>query len=156
MTIRLEGFTELNRFVEALSGQQVRAVSRASLKAAVKPILKQAKANLKGNKRSGTLAREIKSGDYKKKSRSGKSFSSGKVTVALFATGKAHHAHLVESGTKERFNKAGASRGTMPATHFMENAVNSHSGTYRVKLVRELRKRMVKKAVQVARKAGFK
>jgi hypothetical protein len=31
------------------------------------------------------------------------------------------HAHLVDRGTKERFNKAGASRGIMPANRFWED-----------------------------------
>lgn len=42
---------------------------------------------------------------------------------------KAYHAHLVEYGTVERYNKSGASRGVMPKKPFMEPAYESEKGT---------------------------
>lgn len=42
---------------------------------------------------------------------------------------RAYHAHLVEYGTVERYNKEGASRGVMPKKPFMKPAFESEKGT---------------------------
>lgn len=39
--------------------------------------------------------------------------------------GQAPHAHIVEEGTKERFTEEGASRGEMPALHFVKKTYNA-------------------------------
>lgn len=76
------------------------------------------------------------------KERYGSGREIGQVAVGPRRRGryKGYHAHLVEYGTKERFNRRGASRGRMPAKPFAKPAFDATKdqvlGNYRLEVGR--------------------
>lgn len=81
------------------------SIIRKRGRASLRRVLSTKPSNVK--QRTGNLLSSIATRTYKKKGKSHIGF--GK---------KGHHAHLVDSGTKERYTSTGARRGKMPGNRF--------------------------------------
>jgi hypothetical protein len=102
-----------------------------AMRMAVTPIKKAMRVALKGHRVTGNLRKSI----VDRVRRYGRGYIVGVVGPSWFL---GRHSHLVEHGTKPRYTKKGASRGTMPAIPFAQSAYKSTRKQVEVRLRRKI------------------
>lgn len=119
ISIDTRNIAVLEDFFKNMAYFDKRPIFISAFRKAAKPILQQARALVP--RRTGKLARSL-----------GSDTVQGEISLEAGAMRRrgGHVAHLVESGTVERFyitrkNKVRKSTGRITATHFFENAYNS-------------------------------
>lgn len=148
--LKLEGFKEFDRFLKQLPEQPLRRATRGAIRASAKPITKQIKANLKGHKHTGNLARSVTVENRKFRSVS-------KVAVLIgFKKPEGNHAVLVEFGTGPRVTDSGKSTGRMPALRFFTRAIDTKKREQVVVMTKELKKRFQKEVSKLARQTRLR
>lgn len=148
--LKLEGFKEFNNFLKQLPAQPLRRAARGAIRASAKPVTKQIKANLKGHKHTGNLARSVTVQNRKQR-------NNNKVAVLVgFKKPEGNHAVLVEFGTGPRFTKAGKSTGSMPALRFFTRALDTKRREQTLILRQELKKRLEKEVSKLARQTRLR
>ena len=122
----------LEDFFKEMSRGDKRPIFLKGFRRAAKPILEAARSTVP--RRTGKLARSLRSDAVQ-----------GEIALEVGAMRRrgGNHAHLVESGTEERFyvtrkNKVKKSTGRITATHFFENAFNRVEPQVRDSIVDEI------------------
>lgn len=122
--IKILDLKEIDKMFEdlLLTDKEGASIKRATLKDALKPIVKDAKSNLKssGNSKTGNLLKSI--GVIAKVRRN----TAYAATGARRGPEKGNHFHLINSGTVERTTASGANRGSVKGTGFFDRAVTSN------------------------------
>ena len=139
--IKIEGDKELQKLFKLLPSQIGRRAIRGALIASAKPILKQAKQNVKIRRRTGRLMRSIKS----KSAKSGKRQVKAEVVVLVGPTGDGFHGVFLEVGTKRQ-----------KKTPFLAPAVEAKANEHRRILANELGPRIMNEARKLATKLKTK
>jgi len=148
--LKLEGFKEFDKFLKKLPEQPLRRATRGAIRASAKPITKQIKANLKGHKHTGNLARSVTVQNRKFRTVS-------KVAVLVgFKKPQGNHAVLVEFGTGPRVTSSGKSTGSMPALRFFTRALDSTKTQQASVMKTELKKRFEKEVSKLARQTRLR
>ena len=117
-TVNVNGqdYAKLQTILQQFSDCEQQAAIDYGLNKAMEPVIQKGKANLASRNKvyRGNLSSSFGKKIDKK---------SGKKIYAGFKRPKGAHSHLVDRGTKQRFTKAGASRGKMPGSKFWTDAV---------------------------------
>jgi HK97 gp10 family phage protein len=103
---------------------------------AINTVAKSFKAGLKAATPVGPTGNLQKSITHKTARYSGSGIAIGFIGPNWWNKGR--HGHLVEAGTKARFNKAGASRGIMPAAPFLQPWFDQNKAAMESQLAAEL------------------
>ncbi|WP_010662544.1 hypothetical protein [Marinilabilia salmonicolor] len=105
-----------------LTSKEGASIKRATMKDSLKPIVKDAKNNLRssGHNKTGNL---LKSLGVIAKVRDNTAYAA---TGARKGPGKGNHFHLINSGTKVRTTATGANRGSVKGSKFFDSAVTSN------------------------------
>ncbi len=135
---------ELSRFVTSVKRTERKAVKKA-LAAAVRPVVKAARANVrKGGGGVATLARAVRGGAWK---RGGGATAYIRGPKDYRASGRDYHNFKLlffEGGTAERFSRVRGGkkgrRGRIKAAHFFANAIAAKSAQGAAAFETELRK----------------
>lgn len=94
MTVKIKGEKQMLANFKKLPAQVARRVARGALIASARPIIKQAKSNLRPHKRTGLLIESIKSKSAKKGKRAG-----DEVTILVGPTTRGFYGSFLEFGT---------------------------------------------------------
>lgn len=152
-SFEIQGVKELMSAFEQLPTMSMqKTVVRNALKKAALPIVAAAKQNVPRGKTGNLEKSIIVSTSLKASQRRGRIIDRSTVTVHVGST--APHAHLIEFGTKDRTNKAGAGRGHVTPNPFMRNAWDATKGTAMAIIVVEMRKQIYAAARRLAKRAG--
>lgn len=113
--VRVTGFKEIDQVLKGLPQQLSHKVLQAAHMAAAKPLIEAEKLGAPEGP-TGNLVDSIGA----IKTSIGRAQSLGEIHVGPRRGGrfKGHAGHLVEHGTKQRTNRRGANRGSMPARPF--------------------------------------
>jgi len=158
--IRVKGLNELQRFLEQLSAKMEANVMRAALRAASKPILNAAKANVPVGEpsRKGARVYKLYQGVLRDSIRVSSRIDSrtGKITASVKAGGKVRgsganvfYAHMVEFGTRPHsLAKNGKGEINHPGVTprpFMRPALDANAPAAVVAAGEYIKKRLAKK-----------
>lgn len=145
MSVRVEGLAELEREMEALSQRMGRAALRRAMKKAAEPLVEAARAAAPRDR--GGLAASVGMGGRLNRNQARqhrKAFADDRASIELFvgasyAKGRGgRHAHLVEFGTGNRFQRNGRFVGRMPARPWLRPAWDAN----RDRLLADLRRHL--------------
>lgn len=114
LTLKLMTDKELIRKLERLDGRLRGSIARKAMRAASAPVIAAERQTAPVD--LGNLRQSI---TKKIRTKAGRTYA-----VIGPAVPEGAHAHLVESGTKERFTASGASRGSVTGVKWMERAFN--------------------------------
>ncbi len=121
--IELFGFKELDDFFEKMERKDQRKVILDAYRIGAKPLIKEARSNLKQKTESNTRRLYKSLGFVALRAKRQSVFASAKVGARRFGRYQGFHGHLVDKGTGNRSTAKGKSRGAMPATSFFSDAV---------------------------------
>lgn len=136
----ITGEKALQKLLKKLPDKVTRKVTRQAINAAANPVLKAARANVPTGEGvlKSSLAKKVKT------------YTKSQSIIAIIGP-KLHaapHAHLVEKGTDDRHHKTGKSTGRMPASHFLQKALDENQtasiSTMKTKLGKGIEKEAAK------------
>jgi len=158
-TVSVEGLRETEAALRDLGKSLGKAVARRVVKRALQPVADRAKATVEANsKRSGGLAESIVVTTSKTKAArrvTRNTAKAGRFYTEMTAEATAPHAHLIEFGTGERFQKkSGRYTGRGPAEPFMRPAWDAEKGVMPGEVGRDLWVEISKAAARKAKRAA--
>lgn len=137
MTIKLTGDKAMIKLMKQLPNKIARKVARAALIASAKPIVKEAKNNLKPHKRTGALMRSVKAKSAGK-TRVG---PADEVVILIGPTVNSFYGGFLEFGTSK-----------FQGIHWLRDALESRGDEQRRVLAKEMGVRIMKEVKKLAAK----
>lgn len=126
-------YAKIMNALSSMSKLEREAIIAKGLQEGLKVIVQQGKANLASSGikvRKGNLSHSFKVLTKKRELRG----------YAGFSRPKGAAAHLLDRGTKKRYTKTGANRGSVKPTYFWTNAVKDKNGKAQEELMDSVRK----------------